>query len=496
MTVVVQANIEEERKQVVVDEQQSSSGFPTPTTAASPLNNPQVKAEPGVAAAEEQQQSLLEFSATPPAITPGKRRIVHNPYATPVKKRQAATPTSSSSTSTPSKDNEKIPNGIGDHRIQFFAALLRSSVRDYVFCGDDDGLEVWHILCHRLELPVQPPPTSLSSSSTVGKDATTPTTAAENPVQLHFQWRAALLLEEARHILSTTLTQRWNTKITKQQPKAHRNHVSPQASCITSMASLVPSTATADVVVSSNSNSRIPCFGATVIREERRRNHGVCQLTLQVPLEGKSKAERVRMAKCRSEILVSGAILECQMSCASNPLDHVYLATPCAGSTGPTKDNNDLDDEEEDNSNAKNDQFSLMMFQKDVPLQSLEGSRWTIRLVDRFIPLQRQFLAAMGDCKTLPLLIPLLGRETTSTPSTPTTPTTTAMSRQPQETVTTTTAAAIITPTMTPTDDDKSSSSVTDDTSSIAVVRLNTSQRAAMLEFLHAPPKSISIVQG
>lgn len=89
---------------------------------------------------------------------------------------------------------------------RFFAALLRSSPQEFLEAHtvDQKADALWDVICKRVSL------TALKE----------PIPAYVPDAQLHFDLRAALVLEEARHAISQPLAQKWN----KQSRKGYSNH--------------------------------------------------------------------------------------------------------------------------------------------------------------------------------------------------------------------------------------------------------------------------------
>lgn len=96
---------------------------------------------------------------------------------------------------------------------RFFAALLRSSAADFLKAseGSADAAQLWTKICHRVSLDV---PTQAIQA--VYEDAAT-----------HFEVRAALVLEEARHAISQSLQAAWRQR--RQSPMFLTAHLTEKS---------------------------------------------------------------------------------------------------------------------------------------------------------------------------------------------------------------------------------------------------------------------------
>jgi hypothetical protein len=171
--------------------------------------------------------------------------VLNNPY------RRT---TNTSAEQEKSKSWEELRAFIGkDNFLHFTAAFLKSSVSEHVHN------DLWSVLCDRFHIAKSMKPIQA---------------CYENPNE-HFEVRAALILEETRHIISCALQERW--KISAQQKKK-QNH---KPICV-------------------------------MILETIKRKHGITILRFQAGLRGlEMKGKVMYFGTAGKEILVNGALFEC-----------------------------------------------------------------------------------------------------------------------------------------------------------------------------------------
>jgi hypothetical protein len=374
---------------------------------------------------------------------------IRNPYASPRaftsnnNKRQKI---SSPSSSVPSTTRTFSFSSSLEGMMDFFAPLLQFSVRDYVESGQtDEGRDLWHRICHCRNLPIPTQCLCDRYSHDDDNDATT-----SSSLQRHFQYRAALVLEEARYGLATTLTQRWALR-KKKKKKTNVNRIKSERAQNSLV--VVPQKNYGQIIPFNDAEAKPApsLIRAEVVEEQiivKKQSSsdddneaiGIC-LTFQVTSSSKAQ-------------LTWGTVVECQLgssSTCSNRLDHAYLGLVS-------------------NFSSMNKQFSLLFFLRPDIIHGEGGrllnSRWTIQPIDDccWINLQRQF-AAVANVPDYPspFLESLLGKpSTTSSP---------------------------VVSCATSSDYDHNCDKET-------IVPLNTSQAQAMTTFLHSDPNSITIVQG
>ena len=371
----------------------------------------------------------------------------HNPY-----KKQKVTP------SPPRPD--KIPSSVGktDEATCFFAALLQTSIQDYVLSeqpnedsaarsstrssrrrSNPQKLELWHLLCRRMGVPI--PENRLVSNY-------------DDP-ELHFQHRAALVLEEARHNLATVLASRWQQPKPKRTTRNNKNNGTVALSVIPpqmSSTELVPATS------SSSTSLSYPWFHANAAGSEWRSNKRVLQVTFEFPVE-RNNAAKARTDKRLRDKFKTGAVVECRFG-RPHKLSKSFLAWMDETSQQIV----DL---------IATRTFSVLFFHPQVTPALLQSEQnCDIRLVETCTSQQRQFSAclwAASSSSYVPFLQQLLGEKLPCAPPVATTPTA-STTQGPQ-------------PVALTSDEERG-------------IQLNASQEGAVTAFLNAPPKSITIVQG
>ena len=373
------------------------------------------------------------FPATMPAAaattTPPASPIIRNPY-----KRQKCTPSPPSSV--------KIPSSLGkiDEATPFYAALLRLSVREYVESEQhndscrDEKLKLWHLLCRRMELAI--PENCLLPHY-------------DDPKR-HFQLRAALVLEEARHSLATTLASRW----TKPKPPRTTNHhhlqqEEQQKHSIANGTPFTPvSTEFIPVKTTSPNSISYPWFHAQVVEHEPRAG-GTLQVTFQLPWEP-DKTARARTTQRLRDQFTMGTVLECRLG-----RYHRLSGSFLAWTNDPSQTVGTV---------LQSRRFSVLLFHSEITPERLQRvSKWSLRPVDQCTSHQRQFTACFVALeRRVPFLPQLLGG--TPDPSVPTPSTTTQ----------------------------ESAAGATRERG----MPLNASQEKAVVSFLNSAPGTITIVQG